>query len=77
MVTVLYFAHLKEITNKEKEKFRCSNKKISDLIYLIQQKYSQFPNGPFLISVNEQLVPLDYTMQQNDYVAFIPPVSGG
>lgn len=77
MITILYFANLKEVTKKEQEKMFWSTRTVSDLITLIQQKYTQFPSGPFHVSVNEQYVPLDYCIKPGDRVAFIPPVSGG
>lgn len=77
MITVLYFAGLKEVTNKGQEEFEWTNQTAQELVHWIQKKYNHFPSGPFLISVNEEYVPLDYKIQSGDQVAFIPPVSGG
>lgn len=77
MITILYFATLKDVTKREQEQIAWSNKSVLELIHFIQKKYVQFPSGPFHIAVNKQYVPLDYTIKSGDHVAFIPPVSGG
>lgn len=77
MITVLYFAGLKEITNKEEEKVNWSNQTVKELMDWIEQTYQGFSNQPIHIAVNEEYVPLDYMIQSGDMVALIPPVSGG
>ena len=77
MITVLYFAGLKEITNKEEEKINWSNQTVKELMDWIEQTYQGFSKQPIHIAVNEEYVPLDYTIQSGDMVALIPPVSGG
>ena len=93
IVEVLYFAEMKDITGKEKEKFEVSNNQLKSLIDLLLNKYKlplrnllwddNAQNISNLISViiNNQAViqknPLLAEINDGDVIAFLLPVSGG
>ena len=93
IVEVLYFAEMKDITGKEKEKFELSNNQLNNLIELLLAKYKlplrnllwdeKTQNISSLISViiNNQAViqknPLLTKINDGDVIAFLLPVSGG
>lgn len=77
MITILYFARLKEIANKEEEKITWSNQTVKDLLDWLEQSYQGFSKQPIQIAVNEEYVQLDYKIKSGDRIALIPPVSGG
>lgn len=91
-INVLYFAELREITNRENESFNLINSNIEGLIKIIFEKY---PNIKEIIwdqdtqclkssisviinhkSHNNQCI-LEKKLNDGDSVAFLLPVSGG
>lgn len=77
MVTVLYFAGLKEKVGVDQEKLPFGGKTVRALVDFMGEKYEGFPKDTPLIAVNEEYVQLEEELQEGDVVAFIPPVSGG
>lgn len=77
MITVLYFAGLKEKTGLDREEFRFSGKTVKQLIEELQQKYEGLADGIIQVAINEEYALLDDIIQERDTIAMIPPVSGG
>ena len=79
MITVYYFARLKEVTGKEKETLSFDSITVRELIEWAGSAYDDFStdNGSTYVAVNEEYAQLDDLIQSGDDVAFIPPVSGG
>jgi len=51
---------------------------VKDFQHIMRNKYTDLKDiENFAIAVNEEYVKRDYTIQNNDVVAIIPPVSGG
>ena len=77
MITVLYFANLKEITGKEKDVINCEEMTIKELQEWIVKSYEGFNFSGILVAINEEFAESTDTIRSGDTVAFIPPVSGG
>ena len=91
IVEVLYFAELKEITGKEKEKFELSHSSLKGLLDLLFKKYNlkgliwdqneQKIHNLISVIVNNQAIhkkdPLLINLNDGDTIAFLLPVSGG
>ncbi|WP_313890870.1 molybdopterin converting factor subunit 1 [Psychrobacillus sp.] len=77
MITLLYFAGLKEKTGLEKEQIQFSGHQVKELVEFVQNKYENFSNSAVLVAVNEEYALPEDVLQVGDTVAFIPPVSGG
>lgn len=77
MITVLYFAGLKEKTGLEKEEFTFSGKTVKQLLEELQRKYEGLADGVIQVAINEEYALLDDIIQERDTIALIPPVSGG
>ncbi len=93
IVEVLYFAEIKDITGKEKERFELSDNQLKDLIELLLTKYklplrnllwdedTQNISNLISIIINNQALlqenPLLAQINDGDVIAFLMPVSGG
>ncbi len=74
-VKVLYFAHIRDITKKDSEIIDCNN--MDDLKEIIFNKYPEIKNeNDLLISINDEYYS-NQKINENDVIAFFPPVSGG
>lgn len=74
-VKVLYFAHIRDITKKDSEIIECNN--MENLKEIIFNKYPEIKNeNDLLISVNDEYYS-NQKINENDVIAFFPPVSGG
>ena len=76
MITILYFASLREKIGK-------ANEEISGIIHLVDlQKYlnTTYPNcfdESIITAVNMKVITGNTTLNDGDEVAFYPPVTGG
>lgn len=77
MITILYFAGLKELTGKSEEQVAFTNKTVKELLEWAQKKYVGLSDSAVQIAVNEEYVLAEDMIHSGDQVAFIPPVSGG
>lgn len=92
MVEVLYFANIRDITEKASENISLQNNKVRDLVQelihlypslediLWDQKNSSLkPN--ISIAINHKMIPKDeyqsLKLLESDTIAFLTPVSGG
>ncbi len=75
---VLYFAEIKDILQKAQEDIVLEQaltvQQFEDLLF---ERYPQINNKKFQVAVNEEFVQKSDSIQPNDTVALIPPVSGG
>lgn len=82
MVIVKYFASLRQIAGKEEDQFQLNGEttvlQLSDMIAETQPQIGEMVREKKLaISVNHDVVPLDYIVRDGDEVALLPPFSGG
>jgi molybdopterin converting factor subunit 1 len=82
MVTVKYFANLKQMAGKDEDQFEINEgttlEQLSDLIKKsVPQLGDMVREKKVMISVNYDVVPLDTVLKNGDEVALLPPFSGG
>jgi MoaD family protein len=92
MVEVLYFASIKDITQKSSEIFSLQSHQVSDLIHELITKYPSLEDilwdekssslkTSIAIAINHRMISKDeyhsIELLENDKVAFLTPVSGG
>lgn len=82
MITILFFAQLREQLETEKLKVDViSSMSIAALRDYLIEKNPQWitflSNGNLLFSVNQTLVKASHIVNDGDEVAFFPPVTGG
>jgi molybdopterin converting factor subunit 1 len=82
MVTVKYFANLKQMAGKDEDQFDINEgttlEQLSDLIkQSVPQLGDMVREKKVMISVNYDVVPLDTVLKNGDEVALLPPFSGG
>lgn len=91
IVEVLYFAEIKDITGKEKEKFEIFDNNLEALLKILFEKYklrsiiwdekNQNIHSLISIIINNQAIhekdPLLIDISDGDTIAFLLPVSGG
>ncbi|HID79925.1 MAG TPA: MoaD/ThiS family protein [Aquifex aeolicus] len=76
-VKVLYFAVLRDITEKNGETVKFTGKTTQELRVLLKNKY---PKGAKYFDISRFAVNGEYyegELKEGDVVAIIPPVSGG
>ncbi len=82
MITVKFFASLREIAEKEEEKIEVqsaiSMDQLSDIISKTSPKMGDIiRDNKIMISVNQEMADADTVIHDGDEVAFLPPFSGG
>ena len=82
MVTVKYFANLKQMAGKDEDQFDISEgttlEQLSDLIkQSVPQLGDMVREKKVMISLNYDVVPLDTVVKDGDEIALLPPFSGG
>jgi molybdopterin converting factor subunit 1 len=82
MVTVKYFANLKQMAGKDEDQFEINEgttlEQLSDLIKQSAPKLGDMVREKkVMISVNYDVVPLDTILKNGDEIALLPPFSGG
>lgn len=77
MITVHYFAGIREMTGTHKEDFDCAGVTVGQLKERLIQKYPQMQGNSMQFAVNEEYALQTDILSEGDAVALIPPVSGG
>ncbi|AQU79376.1 MULTISPECIES: molybdopterin converting factor subunit 1 [Planococcus] len=77
MITLCYFAGLKEQTGVSEEQVDMAGQTVDDLWQWATTKYPEFLSGAARLAVNEEYALPTDVLERGDVVAFIPPVSGG
>ena len=82
MVTVKYFASLRQIAGKEEDQFYLNGEttvqQLGDIIAETQPQIGEMVREKKIaIAVNQDVVPLDTLLHDGDEVALLPPFSGG
>lgn len=84
MVTLLYFARLREALGLASEQVELPQtvRDVAALTQWLQARGGPWeselaPGRPFRVAVNQQVSPLDGRVADGDEIAFLPPVTGG
>lgn len=77
MITLLYFAGLREATGKAQEEADLDGKTVAELIAWVGDRYPHLSLEAVRVAVNEEYAPESDVLQGGDIAALIPPVSGG
>ena len=82
MITLKYFASLRDIAEKEEDSLDIENPitidQLSDIISKTTPKMGAIiREKKVMISVNEEMASADSIIHDGDEVAFLPPFSGG
>jgi molybdopterin converting factor subunit 1 len=82
MITIKYFASLRDIAEKEEDSLDIKNPitidQLSDIISKAAPKMGAIiRKKKVMISVNQEMASADTIIHDGDEVAFLPPFSGG
>lgn len=81
MITVLFFAQVRELINTDELSLACEYATAEDLRSTLSERGDRWAlaleSGKLLCAVNQLFVPLSHPLQDGDEVAFFPPVTGG
>lgn len=77
MITVHYFARLRELTGKGVESLERESLTVEELLDWAEETYPGFGKDTIHVAVNEEYARADDVIRAGDVCAFIPPVSGG
>lgn len=77
MITVNYFARVRELTGKPKEMIERDTMTVQELLDWAEETYPGFGKDTVHVAVNEEYALKEDVIQSGDICAFIPPVSGG
>jgi len=82
MITVKYFANLKQMAGKDEDQFDIKvGTTLAQLSELIEQSVPQLGHmvreKKVMISLNYDVVSLDTVVKDGDEIALLPPFSGG
>lgn len=78
-ITLKYFGLLVDICQKNEEHFCIEENKVSVsfLKTRMETVYEELKNTNYSIAVNQSMSSLDYTIKDQDVIAFLPPFAGG
>ncbi len=82
MVTVKYFANLRQMAGKDEDQFELNGEttleQFSDILaQRIPQIGEMVRQKKIMVSINFDVVPLDALVRDGDEIALLPPFSGG
>lgn len=77
MITVHYFAGIRELTGMPLENIAYAGKTVAQLRNALVEKYPGMQENAVQIAVNEEYALPEDVLHDGDVVALIPPVSGG
>ena len=77
-LNVKYFAAIREAAGKSTEKLETECVTAAELYNELKAKYNfSLCSSNVQVAVNETFKKMDYVLQANDEIVFIPPVAGG
>ncbi len=85
MITILYFASLREALGLNRERLECASLELADVASLIEHlraRDTRFaealaPTKNWRVAVNQEIATPQTNLADGDEVAFFPPVTGG
>ena len=84
MITILYFARIRESLGRDEEKIEYTDD--LNTVQALKEKLMSrgdswrstlAENQGLLVAVNQEMVGLDHPLDDGDEIAFFPPVTGG
>ncbi len=77
-IHIQYFALLREQRGESQETLRTAAQTPRELYFQLKEDYRfTLPEQSLRVSINEQFADWQATLQPNDRLVFLPPVSGG
>ncbi|WP_323084347.1 molybdopterin synthase sulfur carrier subunit [Providencia alcalifaciens] len=81
MITVLFFAQVRELVGTDRLELAAQFPTVESLRQALTQKGDRWAlaleDGKLLAAVNQSFVSADHPLNAGDEVAFFPPVTGG
>lgn len=79
ILNIKYFGVLAEITKKKEEQLVLdeSNVTVNSLKLKMESAYQELQQNNYSIAVNQAMVGMDATINDQDVIAFLPPFAGG
>jgi len=82
MISIKYFANLREVAGKESEELTASSEmKLEDLCRQLEKSQTQIVEmvrqKNVMVAINQEMATMDSTIKDGDEIAFLPPFSGG
>jgi sulfur-carrier protein len=77
LIQLLFFAGVKEIIGKEAMELEWQGQTIAQLKEYLLNAFPSLSLQGVMVAVNEEFALEEDTVEENDTIAFIPPVSGG
>ena len=81
MIKVLFFAQVRELVGCDELRLPCDHGTAEALRAALCERGDKWAlaleSGKLLVAVNQTLVPLETPLNEDDEVAFFPPVTGG
>ncbi|MEW4922799.1 MoaD/ThiS family protein [Algibacter sp. 2305UL17-15] len=75
-INIKYFGQIAEVTEKEEESLEFSGSLVSELLEMLNEKYSELKNKDFQVAQNQELVSIEAELT-GDEIALLPPFAGG
>lgn len=76
LITIKYFGQIAEVTNKNEEQITLKNGRITDVLTILQGKYTNLSSKDFKIAQGQELANLETELTGQD-IALLPPFAGG
>lgn len=81
MITVLFFAQVRELVGIERLELNTHHSDVGSLRQSLSERGDRWAlaleDGKLLAAVNQSFVSMDHQLSDGDEVAFFPPVTGG
>ncbi|MEI7256243.1 molybdopterin synthase sulfur carrier subunit [Dickeya dadantii] len=81
MITVLFFAQVRELTGTDRLSLAAEYRDVASLRQALRARGDRWAlaleDGKLLAAVNQALVAMSHPLSDGDEVAFFPPVTGG
>ncbi len=77
MITIFYFAGLREAAGKPQEQVELAGRTVNELLEWVRNQYPNLSLDAVRVAVNEEYALPEDVLQAGDTAALIPPVSGG
>ena len=77
-IKVIYFAVLRDLAKKKEELLSVDSGTTPQSLYdMLQEKYSFPDQNTYKVAINDNFTEWNETLDQQDIIVFMPPVTGG